>query len=326
MSKSNEMKTVNKKRISKTFVTKMMEMLILVSLLVLTGCNTGKEPAAADSDIYIYYLNNEKTKLLSVDYSLQSERSDTKAAVDELLKQLEVPSKKLEYEVPFSHGVDLKSYYFENHLLTLDFDGAYRDVDTVREILVRAAIVRTLTQIPGVHHVSFLVEGKPLTDAHEDIVGNMNADTFIYNAGKEINAYERIQLTLYFANEKGDALRSVYRSVVYNSNISMERLVVDQIIKGPQNNISHPTINPATQVLTVNVRDGICYVDVDEAILVKSYPVTPEVTLYSIVNSLAELNGINKVQLTVNGSSDIVFLDTVNLSNVLERNLDIIEK
>ena len=53
--------------------------------------------------------------------------------------------------------------------------------------------------------------------------------------------------------------------------------------------------------------------------------VDPKLTIYSIVNSLAELSGINKVQLSVNGSTDLVYMETVPLSQVFERNLEIMD-
>ena len=54
-------------------------------------------------------------------------------------------------------------------------------------------------------------------------------------------------------------------------------------------------------------------------------PVSPAVTVYSIVNSLCELSNVNKVQISVKSSTNIIFGDTIDLSQPLERSLDIIE-
>ena len=48
-------------------------------------------------------------------------------------------------------------------------------------------------------------------------------------------------------------------------------------------------------------------------------------TVYSIVNSLCELSNVNKVQISVKSSTNIIFRDTIDLSQPLERSLDIIE-
>ena len=305
----------------------MIALLLVMSFA--SACNEGSgiiKDTVGSQGYAVYYVNNAETRIFSHAYELRSDPEETLTAIDELLEELQRVPDKLEYEAPIAGDVVLRNHYFADGLLTIDFTSEYREVVQVREILLRAAIVRTLTQIPAVEHVTFLIDGEPLTDNKGNVVGHMTADTFIYNAGNEINSYERIQLTLYFANEDGDGLLPVYRTVVYNSNISMERLIVDQLIVGPKSDKTYPLINPQTGVNTVSVRDGICYVDFNNAFLVQVYPVSGEVTLYAIVNSLAELPGVNKVQISVDGESAIDYMETVNLNNLLERNLDIIKR
>lgn len=300
-------------------------LLCLCVLLSLSACGS-RGDARSEDGINVYYVNREETRIFSSPYMDELDISDVNDAVMELIDELKRVPEKLEYEAPIAGDVELLDVTLSEKLLTLNFAPSYFEVSSVREILLRAAIVRTLTQIDGVDFVTFLVNGEPLADAKGNIIGNMSADTFIYNAGNEINAYERMQLTLYFANEDGDGLIPVYRTVVYNSNIALERLVVDQLILGPQNDIANPTINPATGVLRVSVSDGICYVDLDSAFLTEPYAVQPQVALYSIVNSLAELPGINKVQILIGGETNVDFMESINLSNVLERNLDIVSR
>ena len=51
----------------------------------------------------------------------------------------------------------------------------------------------------------------------------------------------------------------------------------------------------------------------------------PEVTIYALVNSLTELSGITSVQITVNGSSAVRYMDVIDLSQPLKCNLDLVE-
>ena len=53
--------------------------------------------------------------------------------------------------------------------------------------------------------------------------------------------------------------------------------------------------------------------------------VTPEVTLYSIVNSLAELKDVHRVQFMVNGDSQVLYREMIQLDNSFSRNLDIVK-
>ena len=56
------------------------------------------------------------------------------------------------------------------------------------------------------------------------------------------------------------------------------------------------------------------------------YNVTPEVTVYSLVNSLVELSNVNKVQISINGETNINYRETLSLSLLFERNLDLESK
>ena len=47
--------------------------------------------------------------------------------------------------------------------------------------------------------------------------------------------------------------------------------------------------------------------------------------IYSITNSLVELTSVNKVQISINGESNINFGESVLLDQPLSRNLDLVE-
>ena len=102
----------------------------------------------------------------------------------------------------------------------------------------------------------------------------------------------------------------------------MEQGIAEELVKGPASDISRPTINPDTKVLNVTLQDGICYVDFNEKFLSEPYQVKPDIVIYSIVNSLAELTEVNKVQISVNGSTADKFMDSIPLSTLFERKLD----
>ena len=65
--------------------------------------------------------------------------------------------------------------------------------------------------------------------------------------------------------------------------------------------------------------------DLDNMFLTQIYNVTPEVTIYSITNSLVELPNINKVQISVNGDTSVSYKENMSLSTVFERNLELVE-
>lgn len=298
--------------------------LILVMVFCLCTACAGRSAKQEGAVYRIYYVSNDETKIIEREYV--SGTTDTETLLAELLGQLAVIPEKLEYETPLATEVSVTGHTLEGGLLTLDFDENYRKLYGIREILVRASIVRTVTQLPDVERVAFTVQGEQLADKTGTAVGIMTADTFIENAGNEINAYERVDLRLYFANEAGDRLvEENRRNVVYNSNISLEKLVVEKLVEGPVSEGAYPTINPATKIVSVTVQDGTCYVNLSSEFQSQPYNVVSDVTIYSITNSLVELPNVNRVQISINGETNLSYRENMSLNTVYERNLDIME-
>lgn len=295
--------------------------LLLLCIGILTACQS-EYTDTEGTTIELYYLNKEETKVLREEYTVEAETVE--AQVEELIGVLSETPENLANKAPISGNVRLLDYRIEESQLSLTFDEYYKELTFTTEVLTRAALVRSFTQLEGIEYVVMQVREETLTDALGVPVGVMSADTFIDNAGEEINAYEEVNLRLYFADESGTRLIEAIRPYMYNTNISLEKLVLEQLIAGPNNEELYPTINPDTKVVSATVRDGICYVNLDETFLTQVYNVTAEVTVYSIVNSLIELPNINKVQILINGETDISYRENVYFTTLFERNLDLV--
>ena len=298
--------------------------LCIMFMLVLTAC--GKEQKATDETVYqIYEVNKEETKVASRE--ITTTETDTEKLLGVLIEELEKMPEDTENRAAITEAIQLQSSTVADERANLNFGVGYYAQSLTGEILTRAAIVRTLTQIPDVNYVSFLVDGSALLNNQGAPVGVMTADQFIDNSGNEINTEEKVSLVLYFANENGDKLKTVTREVVYSSNISLDKLVMEQLITGVQDGEeAYPTINPATKVVSVTVSDGTCYVNLDKEFLTQIYKVDAGVTIYSIVNSLVELSDVNRVQISINGETDLSYKESVPLATVFERNLELVEQ
>ena len=299
--------------------------LTLVLLSGMTGCAREEKE---DSGLLLYYLNEDLSSLNTLSYLMEDGKSKADLSpqemADDMLEQLATPSGDVRSIAPIQNFT-VTGTTLQNGTLTVFLSSDYEELETVREILTRAALVNTLCQIDGVDSVSFLCGDHPLTNEDGSVVTAMNSDMFIFNSGKEIMNYEKVRLHLYFANEDGDQLVDTYRNVVYNSNISMERLVVEQVLKGPNSDVVFPTLNPAAKILSVTTRDGVCYVNLDQAFLTEPYGVTSQVAIYSLVNSLTELSSVSAVQITIEGKTGKAFMDS-SLSSAFERNLSVVRK
>lgn len=294
--------------------------LILVTLLF-TGC--GKKEANEGKDRYsIYYLNREETEIGEFAYYTQTQ--DPIKVLGELLTILGQTPGNVNYNETIRNFL-VTAYSINDDVVQISVDENYKKLSPTTEVLTRAAIVRTLTQIKGIRYVNMKVGENDLTDSLGGVIGSMTADQFVDNSGNEINTYEKVELNLYFAAKNGKHLVKVLRPLEYNSNISLERLVVETIIDGPEGEALHPTVNPNTKIISIAVKDNICYVNLSKEFLTTQNDVLPEVTVYSIVNSLIELQNINKVQISVEGNNAVIFRDTIDLASLFERNLDILK-
>lgn len=294
----------------------------IAMIVLLAGC--GEEHQEGSTCYTLYYVSNDSTKLITKEYWTMT--TDESKLFEELRTELTKVPEKLEYTPPFGNNVVLRKWKSQNGRLLLDFEASYAKLAPDMEVLTRAAIVKTFTQIKGINYVSFQVEGRDLEDNLGKLVGAMYSDSFIYNEGAQINSFEEITLNLYFANEEGDALVKTEKTIMYNTNVAKERVILEQLIAGPKGKKEYATLNPDTKVVSVVVKDGVCYVNLNNTFLTQTYSVTPEVAIYSIVNSLCEVSGINKVQISVDGDTSIVFREKMPLNATYERNLELLDK
>lgn len=296
-------------------------MLIFMSafLAMLTGCG---EAVPDNTDTYnIYCLDREENRLPYYEYSTQT--VDIQALADELtllLKTSPGDVKKKELIKDF----DIEDISLKDKTLILTVSESYANLPPTKEVLIRAGIVRTLGQIEGIDYVTLRYRDRDLTDALGQPVGAMTVTQFVDNAEDDLSTYDDMELTLYFADEDGTGLVKVTRRVEYNTNISLEKLVLEQLIAGTDAQGAKASVNPQTEIINVTVKDGICYVNLSPAFLSLPEGVHADVSIYSIVDSMAELKGISKVMFSIDGNSDIVMGDNISLSGQYERNLDIV--
>ena len=297
-------------------------LLLAMCMFFMTGCK--KEVVLEEGQSAIYYLNKDGTSVVPVAYEITGETAEKK--IEELLLKLEEAPESLDYRRTIPENVKLLQYTLDRKQLYLDFGSEYLNLDKATEVLVRAAIVHTMTQVEEVSYIGFQIAGEPLKDTKGNNIGLMNANTFLDNMGSEENATKIVKLNLYYANKSGDKLKTQSSVLEYNANVAVEKVVVEQLIAGPSEEGFFATIPKDTKVMSITTKDGVCYVNLDTAFTSQGYDVLGAVTIYSIVNSLTEISGINSVQILVNGETSITYKDNISLETIFQRNPEIIEK
>lgn len=298
-------------------------LLLLAGLMVvLSGCGKKKDPLLEGEKSYqIYYLNPSMTKLVPREYRTMT--TDTDTLVQEFLDALMNVPADLDAQVPISEKVVCQGARQEGMVLYLFFDNNYTSMEAGREILCRAALTKTLTQIEEIDYISIYSGEQPLLDSKGMPVGMLSEADFT-DSISDVNAYEKAELTLYFTDEYGKKLYPEQRSVMHSINTSVEKVILEELFSGPTTPWLRPTLESGTKIKNVSVNENVCYINLDSTFLTNGLDVADYIPIYSIVNSLASQPSVNRVQFTVNGSQDVKFRDSISLNTMFERNLDCI--
>lgn len=297
--------------------------LFLVVTLLCCGCSSKKEQD--NQEISVYYLNSSDRMLSTSQYEVESTGMET--MVQEVLEALQNPDNFKKFHTVFPNDVKVESYEVKGNLVRVYFNMQYANLKSSEEVLLRAAVVQTLVQVQGIEFVSFYVGNEALKDKAGNTVGLMSASDFLQSEDLLVEEYQEKNLTLYFASEDGTALVAEQREGVrYNANTSIEKLVVEQLKKGPKTAGARETIPGKATLLSVTTKDGICYVNFDSGFLAEGYMQKPEITIYSMVNSIIQNCNVNQVQILIDGSSEVVFRNTMDLNVPFSMNKDWIKE
>ena len=313
-------------------ITSVITILLCAALvLCLSACSSTpggipESQGAADGVKLIYYSNQEGTELITHEYRLHSEDFD--GMLHELLEAFCVAD-TVDVRSALPDPVRINSAVTGINEIDVDFNVDYLSLDVISELLLRAALVKTLLQLPGVNSVRFTVDSQPLVIDEEE-VGLMTEDTFIVPAGNGINSSRTASLTLYFPTGDGTVMKKESRTERYSSNVNKERLVIEKMLEGSDDREMLPVAVEGTLLQDVSVSNGYCIVDFSEEI--NAAPAgeviaNPETVLYAFTNALIDTcteDRIIGVRFRIEGSTDVRFRDQVNLDRIFERNAELI--
>lgn len=296
-------------------------LLCIIGSIMLVACSEKEE----GTEMSVYYVDVDENELVQAEYMRTS--TEVIKSVEELIEALENPDDPKKFSSAIPENVEIEDFRINGKQLELVFSEEYYEMNKSREVLLRGAVVQTMVQIPNINYVSFYIGDDNLKDSSGSVVGLMCAEDFVQNIGSSLKSYQSTDLNLYFASKEGTTLNIEKRTDIhYNINTSIEKLVVEQLMKGTTSDKRSSTISSSVKLLSVSVKDGICYVNFDSAFLSSGYDRKPEVTVYSIVNSIIANGNATKVQILVEGSSDVTYMGSMSLRNPLEWNANLIEE
>lgn len=287
-------------------------MALVLGAVAFSGC--GKKET--ESKYKIYYVNEEQGEVLAESFVPSEETTQT--MLEEMTEKLN--KKNAEGHTLLPENIEIQSCVDDDGMIRVVFNQEYHDLNPVDEVLLRASIVKDYVQIPNIYLVTITAEGTPIVDSQGQEIGAMSLDSFLENTGKEIMAYQYKELNLYFTNEEGNQLVPEARQVYYNGNTPIEKVIVEQLLRGPGESGHYATLPSDTRIVGVSVADGIAYVNLGKQFVDEALSVDAQIPIYSIVNSLIDAGNVSQVQISINGDTSLLFKDKVDMNQLFQVN------
>ena len=300
---------------------------LVLACSLLTGCTVETQEEKVDSgsnQYYLYYVNKDETKVVKERY--QPEQESAEFMLQDFTGILNAQEGSGDNLALLPSGVQLVTYRLNESLLELEFNSDYSEMSRAREILVRAGVARTFLQIPGVTGIKIFIESEELKDSKGQAVGVIDGNTFVEMWGSDKDAYRYDTFTLYFTDKTGEHLVAEQRNVYYKRILPRERVILEQLAKGPMVKGHYPTIPQETEILGVEVSDDVCYVDFSSAFSDSGIDIPVNTLIYSVVNSLLDTASADKVQISVEGDTEATLSDGTSLYSLFSKNTDLVLK
>ena len=298
---------------------------LVLACSLLTGCTVETQEEKVDSgsnQYYLYYVNKDETKVVKERYQLEQESAEF--MLQDFTGILNAQEGSGDNLALLPSGVQLVTYRLNESLLELEFNSDYSKMSRAREILVRAGVARTFLQIPGVTGIKIFIESEELKDSKGQAVGVIDGNTFVEMWGSDKDAYRYDTFTLYFTDKTGEHLVAEQRNVYYKRILPRERVILEQLAKGPMVKGHYPTIPQETEILA----EAKKWLDVDfsSAFSDSGIDIPVNTMIYSVVNSLLDTASADKVQISVEGDTEATLSDGTSLYSLFSKNTDLVLK
>lgn len=294
--------------------------LLLSVIFVVSGCSLfSTEEGSSSVDAYVYYIEENGTTLVEMNVSLPDGSKEEKA--EYLVKTLLTPPEGK--ASPICDGTKLLSLKIEDEIAVVNFSKEFSDFTNAKYTLSPAALAKTLCSLDFISGANILVEGEPALGIDGAPIGViMRSDVTDVTAPTDTT---KTTIVLYFANETGEGLTTERRDVEFSSSTTVEKVIVEELIKGPKNAGNISVIPADVKVISVETKNRVCFVNLSKEFVNKFQggSTGEAFVVYSIVNSLTELDTVGSVQFLIGGEK-IETLDHMVLNEPIVKNKSIV--
>ena len=297
---------------------KALSLLICFMLCFAAGCNR------SDTDkktVTLYFPDNEKKNMVSEERAVPDGEEDLLMfAVNALIKGPESEGSKK----AMPDGTRILGLELSDNIATVNLSAQFNTGSRIDKLWSRYALINTLCDIKGVSKTQILVEGEVITSiSSNEPLGPMGKDDIVTDITQVTN--DTTVATLYFADENAMYLVPESREIVLKEGEKLETAVAQALFAGPKNERLYSALPQGVKVLSTETKDGICFLNLSAEFSAAGMGGSMEMlAVYSVVNTLCDVEGVEKVQILVEGKKIDEF-GHLSLSESLERNKDVLK-
>lgn len=193
---------------------------------------------------------------------------------------------------PFPEGTQLESWTLEDGELLLEFSDEYSTLCGADRTLADYCLTLTLCQLERVDRIRVQAgEGEQRTLTPEDV---------IFTGAEE--QPRQISVDLYFPRALGKGLGLETQVLTLTEDDDLYVMIAEALARGPADP-DLQTYLPGGVLLGAWVDDGVCYVNFSSDFLIHAPGGTAEcnLLLYSVVDTMGNLDSVTAVQILVDG-------------------------
>lgn len=197
-----------------------------------------------------------------------------------------------------------------------------------KTISITALLIFLAVMLPGCG----VLRGMGLQESRDDELRPVSS--IIIGESEASKLTDKTPVRLYFANTDNTKLKLEIRYINLKdgkkNTSSLASMIINELIKGPSNEIAYKRTIPAEAKLhsPVSISGKVAAVDMSKEFKTK-HPGgkdAEKMTIYSIVNSLTELEEIEKVKFTIEGKSQKEFMGNFRFDALFPRSAQLISK
>ncbi len=275
----------------------------------------------------VMLFNNKSKELVRVEYEVDYSKEQYKI-IEEAFEFLSknVEDSNISRTIP--ENIELVNFYIdENDTLFLNLNNEYYSLSIVEQNILRSSLSWSMSSLDFVKQVGIHIDYNPIILDNDGKILLSDKSNTIINPQFSYTKGTLKTIAIYFPKKKSEGkLYTEIREIVIGSEVLEERMVLNELLKGPTLEEGLNAIPSSTKIREIITFDKTCQIDLSSEFITNNSKVPAEqiASVYAIVNSLTDIKYIDKVQFLIDSKKTNGF-DSIDISQPLEKDISYIE-